>query len=71
MYPSLLIDKQLNSTFTIRLLNTGEDISEDLCRILHTFTVILLLISRYVSKLNLLDYFYSVFFGKNSIVSFF
>ncbi|CAF0966737.1 unnamed protein product [Adineta steineri] len=66
-------------TLKTRLLDTDETISEDLCRILlHKFIAdyfpsknqiyenkILLLISRYVMKINLLDYFYSILFGKN------
>ncbi|CAF1348531.1 unnamed protein product [Adineta steineri] len=63
-------NKQLNSTFKTQLLNTDESIS-------HTFTTdcfplkkIELHKSRHVMKLNLLDYFYSIFFGKKSIVSF-
>ncbi|CAF4124964.1 unnamed protein product, partial [Adineta steineri] len=39
--------KQLSSTFKTRLLDTDEGISEDLCRMLHTFTATLLLINRY------------------------
>ncbi|CAF0826166.1 unnamed protein product [Adineta steineri] len=64
---------QMYLTLKLRLLGTDETISEDLCRILlHTFTAdcfplknIELHKSRYVMKINLLDYFYSIFFEKN------
>ncbi|CAF0726266.1 unnamed protein product [Adineta steineri] len=37
IYLSLLIDKQLNLIFKTLLLDTDNGISEDVCRILHTF----------------------------------
>ncbi|CAF0801295.1 unnamed protein product [Adineta steineri] len=72
MYLPLLIDKQLNLTFKTQSLDTNEgtqeyhDYQDKFEYQDHIFeNEILLSISRHGIKLNLLDYFYSIFFGKN------
>ncbi|CAF3705516.1 unnamed protein product [Adineta steineri] len=70
-------NKQLNLIFKTRLLDTNEGISEDLCHLLHTVTTNCFPLksiefhkSRHGIKLNLPDYFYLIFFGKNPSIRF-